>query len=437
MNLRGEVLMLIRPLRSHKKSRLLCILLMLAASNAALIASCSGVASAQSVRRTPVARPSDRFALKDGDRVVFYGDSITEQRLYTSYVEHYVLTRYPERRVSFINTGWGGDKVTGNDCAPCAGVGGLMRLKRDVIDHRPTVVTLLFGMNDGNYMEFDPATLKVYVDGLGAIIRQIKAQTRARIYVLTPTVYDGTRHTSWSHTDRYNEVLDRYSEAAKELAAREGLTVVDLHAATTDALRRAKAIDANYTFLPDGVHPESDGQLVMAAELLRAWGAPAAGAEVNTRFVPDASGAARFSVSAPLPWPPVEPSETMRRAAPGVEELGRIRLRVDGAHEGSYAVSIDGSPAKTLSARELSDGIDLVELSPAARETSTSLGVLIRQRADLFFMRWRQVELPFAGKFTHAPAAISSMDGLIADLNERERVVAQPREYRVVMECVP
>src|SRR5437773_3538674 len=105
------------------------------------------------------------FALKDGDRVVFYGDSITEQRLYTTYVEHYVLTHYPDRRVTFINTVWGGDKVSGNDCKPCAGVGGLARIKRDVIDHRPSVVTLLFGMNDGQYRDFDPAILKVYEDG--------------------------------------------------------------------------------------------------------------------------------------------------------------------------------------------------------------------------------------------------------------------------------
>src|SRR5262245_631135 len=82
-------------------------------------------------------QPQNEFAIKDGDRVVFYGDSITEQRLYTTYVEHYVLTHYPGRRVTFINTGWGGDKVTGNDCKPCAGVGGLARIKRDVTDYRP------------------------------------------------------------------------------------------------------------------------------------------------------------------------------------------------------------------------------------------------------------------------------------------------------------
>lgn len=423
--------------RKNRKSQLLCILILLAAAHAAPMPSSSGVASGQPAVGARAARPADSFALRDGDRVVFYGDSITEQRFYTSYVEHYVATRYPDRCVTFINTGWGGDKVTGNGCVPCAGVGGLARLKRDVIDRRPTVVTLLFGMNDGNYSEFDPATMKIYVDGLTAIIRQIKAQTRARIYVLTPTVYDGTRHTPWSHTDRYNEVLDRYSEAAKGIATREGLTAVDFHAATTEALRQAKTMDANYTFLPDGVHPEADGQLVMAAELLRAWGAPSAGAEVAARYAPEISGAMRFLVKAPLPWSPVPPSETMRRAAPGIEELGRIRLKMGGAAEGSYSLSVDGSPAKTFSARQLSEGIDLGALSPAAREASTALGSLIRQRADLFFMRWRQIELPFAGKFTHATDAVSSLDSLIADLNERERAMAQPREYQVVIERAP
>ena len=35
------------------------------------------------------------FFIKDGDRVVFLGDSITEQRLYTTYIEAYALTRHP------------------------------------------------------------------------------------------------------------------------------------------------------------------------------------------------------------------------------------------------------------------------------------------------------------------------------------------------------
>ena len=38
---------------------------------------------------------ADDFYLRHGDRVVFYGDSITDQRLYTVIAETYVVTRYP------------------------------------------------------------------------------------------------------------------------------------------------------------------------------------------------------------------------------------------------------------------------------------------------------------------------------------------------------
>src|SRR5579872_4973541 len=49
------------------------------------------------------------FLIHDGDRVVFLGDSITEQRLYTTYIEAYALTRHPDWRLWFRNVGWGGD----------------------------------------------------------------------------------------------------------------------------------------------------------------------------------------------------------------------------------------------------------------------------------------------------------------------------------------
>jgi len=60
-----------------------------------------------------LAAPPGNFYLHDGDRVVFYGDSITDQRLYTTFVETYVITRFPQMKVSFVHSGVGGDRVTG------------------------------------------------------------------------------------------------------------------------------------------------------------------------------------------------------------------------------------------------------------------------------------------------------------------------------------
>jgi lysophospholipase L1-like esterase len=375
------------------------------------------------------------FALRDGDRVLFYGDSITEQRLYTTYVEHYVLTHYPERRINFINTGWGGDQVTRNECVPCNGVGGMARIKRDVIDHQPTVVTLLFGMNDGRYYDFDEATMKVYIDGLTAIIHELKAKTKARLYVMTPTVYDGTRNTPWSHTTRYNEVLDRYSEAAKQLAAREQLPVIDLHTVTAEALMRAKKYDSAYTFLPDGVHPGADGQLVMAAEILRAWGATNAG--MSKQASVEAGKPATLTVTAPLAWPEPLPTETLRVVWPQIMQMGTVGLRVTGLAPGAYKVSVDGAEASDFTADDLALGIALNQLSKKSQDDSGAVAGLIRKRADWFYTRWRQIEVPYATEYKATANVVTAFDALIAEMTERARAMAALHNYQVVISRAP
>src|SRR5205809_2158114 len=98
---------------------------------------------------------SAQFYLKDGDRVVFYGDSITDQRLYTVLVETYIVTRFPKLHVTFVHSGWGGDRVTGGGGGPVD-----VRLKRDVVAYKPTVMTVMLGMNDAGYRAFDEGLFK-------------------------------------------------------------------------------------------------------------------------------------------------------------------------------------------------------------------------------------------------------------------------------------
>ncbi len=160
----------------------------------------------------------DRFYLKDGDRVVFYGDSITDQRLYTTFVESYVITRFPGLNVSFVHSGWGGDRVTG-------GAGGKVdvRLERDVIAYKPTVVTVMLGMNDGRYKAFDEETFETYRDGCEGIVKKLKAALPGlRITLIQPSPYDDvTREPLFD--GGYNAVLLRYAGFLKELARKEGL----------------------------------------------------------------------------------------------------------------------------------------------------------------------------------------------------------------------
>jgi hypothetical protein len=57
----------------------------------------------------PAVGRADDFAFKEGDTVVFLGDSITAARTYGKIVENYTLLRYPDRKVRFVNAGRGGD----------------------------------------------------------------------------------------------------------------------------------------------------------------------------------------------------------------------------------------------------------------------------------------------------------------------------------------
>ena len=91
-------------------------------------------------------RQAQQFALKDGDTVVFYGDSITAQRLYTRFVEDFVVTRYPALHIRFVNAGVGGDTVNGGYA------GGMNeRVQRDVEPFQPAMITVMLGMNDGGW----------------------------------------------------------------------------------------------------------------------------------------------------------------------------------------------------------------------------------------------------------------------------------------------
>lgn len=87
---------------------------------------------------TIIALPAAEFALRDGDTVVFLGDSITAARRYDRVIENYTLLRFPERKVRFINAGKGGDTMAG----------GLARLDRDAFARGATVLFVASGFND-------------------------------------------------------------------------------------------------------------------------------------------------------------------------------------------------------------------------------------------------------------------------------------------------
>src|SRR3954465_7012298 len=79
-----------------------------------------------------------------GDRVVFVGNSITDGGHYHSYIWLYYMTRFPDRRITCLNAGIGGDVAAQI----------YDRFEDDVLSKKPTVLTLTWGMNDTGYFEW-------------------------------------------------------------------------------------------------------------------------------------------------------------------------------------------------------------------------------------------------------------------------------------------
>lgn len=198
--------------------------------------------------------------IRPNDRVVFLGDSITAQRLYTKYVEDYFTSTHPAMKVTFMNAGVGGDRSSA----------AVNRVRKDVIEQKPTVVTICFGMNDAAYRRtVDMKGLKTFKDGLSELISAIRSQTNARVVLLTTTCVDDKGH-DW--LKGYNITLTRFIAETKKIAAKEGVPVIDLYHPMRAALANGQRTDATFTLIPDGVHPNEAGHRIMARTILQAWG---------------------------------------------------------------------------------------------------------------------------------------------------------------------
>ncbi len=383
------------------------------------------------------------FALRDGDRVVFYGDSITEARHYTSFVETYVVTRFPKLDVTFVHSGWGGDGVNG-------GVGGDIdtRLSRDVLAYEPTVLTVMLGMNDGGKRPFDAGLFEAYSSGYRHIVDTVRrSRPGIRITVLQPSPYDDVTRAA-DFEGGYNAVLLRYGQFVKDLAATEQLTVADLNGPVVRALTRAKAADpaAAARLIPDRIHPGPQVTLVMAQALLEAWNAPptvtavqidaprkAASVQVGTRVsgVRAGDGISWTQEDAALPMPLDVQDPLMAlvlRSSDCVEALDRQPLKLLGLPAGRYVLRIDGAPVGSFTSDQLASGINLAELpTPMARQAAEVHALTLEHNA-LHWQKWRRYQVAFAA--TPSPElteALRALDALEATVVKRQREAAQPR----------
>lgn len=311
---------------------------------------------AQEAQQQTHQAPLAKLELKSGDSIVFLGDSITHQCLYTQYVEDFFYTRYPKMRLKFHNSGVGGAKAWD----------ALARFDRDVAAYKPKYVTILLGMNDGQYQPFNEAIFQTYYKDMQELIAKIKG-IGAQPILMTPTMFDaraarmGKRKRDPSATELYNSVLAYYGTWLREVAAESGFGFVDMYGPLNNITLIARQKDPSFTIIKDAIHPDPPGQVVMAYALLsdmnvqrqvsritisqNAKGKPAAtakGGQLSDLQYTDESVSFTWLADS-LPW--VVPGEAQLGAE--LTKLGhrmsQESVSIHGLPAGRYELSIDGN----------------------------------------------------------------------------------------------
>jgi lysophospholipase L1-like esterase len=393
--------------------------------------------------------PASNFSLRDGDRVVFFGDSITEQRLYTRFTEQYVLTRFPDRKITFFNAGVGGDKVSGGPAGPID-----LRLRRDVFVKNPTVVTIMLGMNDGYYRPFDEGVLETFEWGYRHILDSLSAKApQARVTLIKPSAFDDVTRIP-QFDDGYNVVLVKMGAMLENMARTKQAGVADMNTPLVAALAKAKELDPALApaLMFDRIHPGAGIHWIMAAALLKSWNAPAIVSSVNldavkgtlmeatnaevTQLQKNKAGVLAWTqqdraLPLPLPSSAADPIVALAMKSSNViESLDQQPLRITGLKPGQYELRIDEKTIGNFSAEQLAAGINLATLETPMLVQARLVAYDNDYKNGLEATRFRMI----AGKpEPGAPDAARKLEQGIVAAQELQRTDAQPQPHKFTL----
>jgi lysophospholipase L1-like esterase len=329
--------------------------------------------------------------LKDGDRWIFIGDSITHQCGYTQFVENFYATRYPEKNITFRNAGISGDRA--------ADV--LDRWEDDVAAFKPTVATVLLGMNDGAYQDFNAELFAAYSKGMTEILARLEAM-QCKVIILSPTNFD---HQAWAKRiiekpeyakgrvpTNYNAVLAYYGKWLQEVARERGHKFVDLFGPLNTHTNQGRQKDKAFTLVADAIHPDNDGQFIMAWEILRQMGETGsvlttgvrlrdgAWTAISKNSAKNVTGEPGRSVSytvkgKSLPWAEFQGAPLGTMLTKSGHSGGAEMHIVSGLAPGRYDLFMDGALVQTYDERQLAVHAELQQ-DPDSPTVKQALEVL-------------------------------------------------------------
>ncbi|MGZ5544555.1 MAG: SGNH/GDSL hydrolase family protein [Limisphaerales bacterium] len=433
--------------------------------------SVSPLAFAAVLTFSPAAR-SDDFQIHDGDRVVFLGDSITEQRLYTTYIEGYALSRHPDWKLTFRNVGWGGDtswlrqRSHPDEAKLFAAAPDAQQkmvedsvshgLGRDVLPLKPTFITIKFGMNDFSYQAFRPDIFAAYTRSQTELAKELTT-SGARVTFLTPQPIEEKRPDP--DKDIRNQSLRKFSDGLKEVAAKTHTAFVDQFDPYMKIMMDARAKDPQaFIGAGDAVHPGPKGHTMMAWAVLKGLGASAlvSSADIDASakkakvenckvdHIQMADHTLTFDrLDNALPMPIDKRAQEALTLAPILNDLSRLDLQVTGLPEGTYTVSIDGEDAGKVTSEALAKGWNFSNAtSPITKQTADLLDLIFKKN-DLYFQKWRNVQLfslpgwaQGADIEKQRTAEMNRIEAQIAELETRINETRKPKSHHFEIKSV-
>jgi lysophospholipase L1-like esterase len=408
------------------------------------------------------------FFIHDGDKVVFLGDSITQQEYYTNYIETYALSRHPSWKLSFRNVGIGGDTswlrqrqhtnenqlfaADPEDQLKIAAPAIRFGLNRDVLPLRPTIVTVDFGMNDFGYQAFRPDILRAYVQSETEISRVLIGAGIKPVFLTTQPIEEKAVDPD---QDVRNVALKKFADALRVVAERANVPFVNQFDPYMAAMLRSHS--ATIGGGGDSVHPGPPGHTIMAWAILKGLGATSL---VSTAIVDSQSPAVgavqachisnlkidRGNISfdrldEALPMPLDSKAKSILDLIPITHDLNDYELTITGLPPGKYSVSIDGDLVATVSSSDLERGWNLAYTAGPISKQAGELLEMVTKKNSLYMERWRNVQLFEVPEWlatdskveARRNAELERLDGEIATSEQKIDQARQPKSRHFVV----
>ena len=197
-----------------------------------------------------------RIPLKNGQKIGFMGDSITEAGVEPQGYVTLVIRGLEANgvRVSSIPAGISGHKSNQM----------LERLDRDVLSKKPDWMTLSCGVNDV-WHGANGIPLDAYKKNITEIVEKSQA-AGVKVMILTSTMIGEDAPNS------NNQKLAAYNDFLRALAKKKKCRLADLNADMQAAITKAGPDHKGNLLTSDGVHMNPEGNRMMASGVLKAFG---------------------------------------------------------------------------------------------------------------------------------------------------------------------